>query len=202
MLNLFLLQVNLLTTEIEQYNNRKIEVEKDLKSLYTEVNLQKNEIKDLRSNYDRTSQEYKDLTIVFKQLQVEEKTLREKVRELKEIDNLDNYLNDLKKENIAHQAILYKNELFHKIGKYGTDFKVSEDYVFNIKCFQDETVKKIFIDKIFVLFNDTATSSHFRDGFLKYRLTYFKNLTFKEKLLKLYFYYRPDWFVPTKFFRK
>ena len=82
----------------QQYNNRKIEVEKDLKSLYTEVNLQKNEVKDLRSNYDKTSQEYKDLTIVFKQLQVEEKTLREKVRELKEIDNLDNYLNDLKQD--------------------------------------------------------------------------------------------------------
>ncbi len=29
---------------------------------------------------------------------MEEKTLREKVRELKEIDNLDNYLNDLKKD--------------------------------------------------------------------------------------------------------
>ena len=82
----------------EQYNNRKIEVEKDLKSLYTEVNLKKNEVKDLRSTHDKTSQEYKDLTIVFKQLQVEEKTLREKVRELKEIDNLDNYLNDLKKD--------------------------------------------------------------------------------------------------------
>ena len=82
----------------EQYNNRKIEVEKDLKSLYTEVNLQKNEVKDLRSNYDRTSQEYKNLTIVFKQLQVEEKTLRTKVKELKEIDNLDSYLNKLKKD--------------------------------------------------------------------------------------------------------
>ena len=70
----------------EQYNNRKIEVEKDLKSLYTEVNLQKNEVKDLRSNYDRTSQEYKDLTIVFKQLQVEEKTLPEKAREFKDLD--------------------------------------------------------------------------------------------------------------------
>ena len=82
----------------EQYNNRKIEVEKDLKSLYTEVNLKKNEVKDLRSTHDKTSQEYKDLTIVFKHLQVEEKTLREKVRELKEIDNLDNYLNDLKQD--------------------------------------------------------------------------------------------------------
>ena len=82
----------------EQYNNRKIELEKDLKSLYTEVNLKKNEVKDLRSSHDKTSQEYKDLTIVFKHLQQEEKTLREKVRELKEIDNLDNYLNDLKQD--------------------------------------------------------------------------------------------------------
>ncbi|MGJ0313988.1 hypothetical protein [Aliarcobacter cryaerophilus] len=82
----------------EQYNNRKIEVEKDLKSLYTEVNLKKNEVKDLRATYDKTSQEHKDLTTIFKQLQGEEKTLREKVRELKEIDNLDNYLNNLKKD--------------------------------------------------------------------------------------------------------
>ncbi|MCT7484175.1 plasmid recombination protein [Aliarcobacter cryaerophilus] len=80
------------------YNKVQKEVEKSLKALYAEVNLQKNEVNDLRSNYDRKSQEYKDLTIVFKQLQVEEKTLREKVRELKEIDNLDNYLNDLKKD--------------------------------------------------------------------------------------------------------
>lgn len=80
------------------YDKLQKEVEKDLKTLYAEVNLKKNEIKDLRSNYDRTSQEYKNLTTIFKQLQVEEKTLREKVRELKEIDNLDNYLNNLKKD--------------------------------------------------------------------------------------------------------
>ena len=80
------------------YDKLQKEVEKDLKSLYTEVNLKKNEVKDLRSTHDKTSQEYKDLTIVFKHLQLEEKTLREKVRELKEIDNLDNYLNDLKQD--------------------------------------------------------------------------------------------------------
>ncbi|PRN00268.1 plasmid recombination protein [Aliarcobacter cryaerophilus] len=80
------------------YDKLQKEVEKDLKSLYTEVNLKKNEVKDLRSNHDRTSEEYKNLTIIFKQLQQEEKTLREKVRELKEIDNLDNYLNDLKQD--------------------------------------------------------------------------------------------------------
>ena len=61
----------------EHYNKVQKEVEKDLKILYAEVNLKKNEVNDLRSNYDRKSQEYKDLTIVFKQLQVEEKTLCE-----------------------------------------------------------------------------------------------------------------------------
>ncbi|MDK2064987.1 plasmid recombination protein [Aliarcobacter butzleri] len=81
-----------------QYDKLQKEVEKSLKALYTEVNLQKNEVKDLRSTYDRTTQEYKNLTIIFKQLQDEEKTLREKVRELKEIDNLDNYLKLLKND--------------------------------------------------------------------------------------------------------
>ena len=82
----------------EQYNNKKQDIEKSLKALYTEVNLKKNEVKDLRSTHDKTSQEYKDLTTIFKQLQGEEKTLREKVRELRVIDNLDNYLNSLKKD--------------------------------------------------------------------------------------------------------
>src|SRR5574344_421022 len=119
----------------EQYNNRKIEVEKDLKSLYTEVNLQKNEVKDLRSNYDRTSQEYKDLTIVFKQLQVEEKTLREKVRELKEIDNLDNYLNDLKKDI---SKIIKSN-----VEKVDTVIGKSRIEVKNINKMYSELVSKI-----------------------------------------------------------
>lgn len=119
----------------QQYNNRKIEIEKDLKSLYTEVNLQKNEVKDLRSNYDRTSQEYKDLTIVFKQLQVEEKTLREKVRELKEIDNLDNYLNDLKKD-ISKIINLNVEKVDPLIGNSRIEVK-------NIKKMYSELVSKI-----------------------------------------------------------
>ncbi|MCT7517725.1 hypothetical protein [Aliarcobacter cryaerophilus] len=82
----------------KQYNNKKIELIDDLKKLYTEVNLQKNEVKELRATHKKTSQEYKDLTIVFKQLQEEENTLRTKVKELKEIDNLDSYLNKLKKD--------------------------------------------------------------------------------------------------------
>ena len=82
----------------EHFNTKKLEVEKDLKTLYTEINLKKNEVKDLRNTFVRTSDEYKNLTNVFKQLQVEEKTLRIKVRELQEIDNLEEYLFLLKKD--------------------------------------------------------------------------------------------------------
>lgn len=146
----------------EQYNNRKIEVEKDLKSLYTEVNLKKNEVKDLRSTHDRTSQEYKDLTIVFKHLQVEEKTLREKVRELKEIDNLDNYLNDLKQDirkivnsNVKKVVPLIGNSKIEvkNINKMYSELvsKISEPLHSKVKEVEekDKTIEKLKEDIVF-----------------------------------------------------
>jgi hypothetical protein len=111
-------------------------------------------------------------------------------------------LQTLKTENIPHQGILYKKYIFQKLGKYGNTFKVSEDYVFNIKCFKDDSVKKKFLDTIFVTFNDTATSSFLRDGFQKQRLFYFDKLSLLEKIKKYYFYYRPDWFIPSALIRK
>ncbi|MGJ0376559.1 hypothetical protein [Aliarcobacter cryaerophilus] len=146
----------------EQYNNRKIEVEKDLKSLYTEVNLKKNEVKDLRSTHDKTSQEYKDLTIVFKHLQVEEKTLREKVRELKEIDNLDNYLNDLKQDirkivnsNVKKVVPLMGNSKIEvkNINKMYSELvsKISEPLHSKVKEMEekDKTIEKLKEDIVF-----------------------------------------------------
>lgn len=146
----------------EQYNNRKIEVEKDLKSLYTEVNLKKNEVKDLRSTHDKTSQEYKDLTIVFKHLQVEEKTLREKVRELKEIDNLDNYLNDLKQDirkivnsNVKKVVPLIGNSKIEvkNINKMYSELvsKISEPLHSKVKEVEekDKTIEKLKEDIVF-----------------------------------------------------
>ncbi|WP_323591630.1 plasmid recombination protein [Aliarcobacter butzleri] len=119
----------------EHYDKVQKEVEKSLKALYAEVNLQKNEVKDLRSNYDRTSQEYKDLTIVFKELQVEEKTLREKVKELKEIDNLDNYLNSLKSD--------IKNILKKNTKQVNSILGVGRIEIENIKKMYSELVSKI-----------------------------------------------------------
>ena len=146
----------------EQYNNRKIEVEKDLKSLYTEVNLKKNEVKDLRSTHDKTSQEYKDLTIIFKHLQQEEKTLREKVRELKEIDNLDNYLKDLKQDirKIVNSNVEQVDPLIGSIRLEVVDInkmyrelisKISEPLHSKVKEVEekDKTIEKLKEDIVF-----------------------------------------------------
>ena len=144
------------------YDKLQKEVEKDLKSLYTEVNLKKNEVKDLRSNYDKTSQEYKDLTIVFKQLQQEEKTLREKVRELKEIDNLDNYLKDLKQDirKIVNSNVEQVDPLIGSIRLEVVDInkmyrelisKISEPLHSKVKEVEekDKTIEKLKEDIVF-----------------------------------------------------
>ena len=144
------------------YDKLQKEVEKDLKSLYTEVNLKKNEVKDLRSNYDRTSQEYKNLTIVFKQLQQEEKTLREKVRELKEIDNLDNYLKDLKQDirKIVNSNVEQVDPLIGSIRLEVVDInkmyrelisKISEPLHSKVKEMEekDKTIEKLKEDIVF-----------------------------------------------------
>ena len=110
-------------------------------------------------------------------------------------------LNKLKYNNIPHQGIFYKKTVFDKIGLYGTDFVVSEDYIFNIKCFKNNNLTKRYTNQIITNFNDTSLSNNFRDGFMKYRLFHFDNLTFKEKLMKYYFYFRPDWFIPSKLFK-
>ena len=144
------------------YDKLQKEVEKDLKSLYTEVNLKKNEVKDLRSNYDRTSQEYKNLTIVFKQLQGEEKILREKVRELKEIDNLDNYLKDLKQDirKIVNSNVEQVDPLIGSIRLEVVDInkmyrelisKISEPLHSKVKEVEekDKTIEKLKEDIVF-----------------------------------------------------
>jgi predicted nuclease with TOPRIM domain len=87
---------NEITNLGEIYTNKREEFTKELKTIYTEVNLQKNNVKDMRDTYKRESEEYKSLTIEFKQLQQEEKLLRAKVRELKEVKNIDSYLVTLK----------------------------------------------------------------------------------------------------------
>lgn len=54
------------------------EQKKEIKELYTNTNKLKNEFKELRNLFEKGSEEYNNLTILFKNLQEEEKFLRQK----------------------------------------------------------------------------------------------------------------------------
>ncbi len=107
-------------------------------------------------------------------------------------------LDSLKKKNIPHQAVFYRRSVFDKMGLYGNKYKISEDYVFNIKCFKETSLRKIFIDEVLVLFNDTASSSYIQDNFIKYRLHLFEELSIIDRVKKLYYDIRPEWFRPVR----
>lgn len=106
----------------------------------------------------------------------------------------------LKNKNICHQSIFYKRSVFDILGRYGNKFKISEDYLFNIKCFQSEKITKHYVDQVISIFNDTGISSVQNDDFIKYRLKYFEHKTFLDFLKQWYFFYRPRWFRPSRLF--
>jgi len=113
------------------------------------------------------------------------------------------YLNQLKHLNIPHQAILYQSSIFKKLGVYGQKYRLYEDWLMNIKCFKDTSIKKKFLDLPIAIYDDSGISSHQEDAqFRREKLFYFDDLTWIEKLKKYYFYLKPSWFRPTPWFRK
>jgi glycosyltransferase involved in cell wall biosynthesis len=52
----------------------------------------------------------------------------------------------LMRKNICHQAIFFKRDVFQKFGKYNLKYKVLADHVFNMRWFNDDNVKKKYIN--------------------------------------------------------
>jgi glycosyltransferase involved in cell wall biosynthesis len=50
--------------------------------------------------------------------------------------------------NICHQAIFYSRRIFEVVGKYDLRYKLLADHAFNIKCFGDQRIKKIYVDEV------------------------------------------------------
>lgn len=83
--------------------------------------------------------------------------------------------------NICHQAIFYKKKIFDKNGVYDTDYLVSADQVFNLKCYANTPFT--YVDLIIANFNTGGYSTSEIDqkfnnekGALFYR--YFKHKIF------------------------
>lgn len=98
----------------------------------------------------------------------------------------------LLQKNICHQAIFYHRSLFRKFGRFNLKYKVTADWDFNLRCFNQ--VNSVFFDIPVTNFfagglSGTVTDSAFHEDFLynlvhtypySYKTGYFKN---QKKLL-------------------
>lgn len=69
----------------------------------------------------------------------------------------------LRRHNICHQAIFYERTIFDVVGRYEPRFEVLADYVFNIKCFWNDSVQKKYIGYVIANFEGGGLSSTQRD---------------------------------------
>ena len=51
----------------------------------------------------------------------------------------------LLRRNICHQAIFYQRSVFERLGFYNTKYRLVADWEFNIRCFNDENIRKRYI---------------------------------------------------------
>lgn len=66
--------------------------------------------------------------------------------------------------NICHQTIFYKKELFEIIGPYNTKYPIVADWDFNIRCFSNNKNIAEHIDRIICVFNNvTGVSNNSRN---------------------------------------
>ena len=106
----------------------------------------------------------------------------------------ENYIDKLfflNGENMCHQCIFYKSELFNKYGFYDESFKIAADYDFNLKVLIKNKVKYTVFERIIAKFSlgGFSTSEKYRDILLKERdiviNRYFSNYEIKlNKVLR------------------
>lgn len=83
-------------------------------------------------------------------------------------------------QNICHQAVFYRCELFAGIGPYNLRYRVWADWDFNIRCFSNPAVVARYMDMIIANYNDVSGVSKQEDEELKKRLPVFINVSVSE----------------------
>ncbi len=66
--------------------------------------------------------------------------------------------------NICHQAIFYERTIFDVLGGYDLKYKVYADWAFNMKCFADTRVRKIYLDMVIADFEGWGISDTQEDA--------------------------------------
>ncbi len=83
-------------------------------------------------------------------------------------------------QNICHQAVFYRRELFAGIGPYNLRYRVWADWDFNIRCFSNPAVVTRYMDMVIAHYNDVSGVSKKEDEELKKRLPVFINVSVSE----------------------
>jgi glycosyltransferase involved in cell wall biosynthesis len=83
-------------------------------------------------------------------------------------------------QNICHQAIFYRRELFAGIGPYNLRYRLWADWDFNIRCFSNPALVTRYMDVVVADYNDMSGLSSAEDEEFKKRLPRFINVSFSE----------------------
>jgi glycosyltransferase involved in cell wall biosynthesis len=111
----------------------------------------------------------------------------------------------LYKQNICHQAVFYKKEIFSTIGKYNLAYPLYADWDLNCKCFLNNNLKKIYIPNIICNYALTGSSSSGGDSFEQDKKQLYtaeiKHSNFKKRcILKIAILPRGGFIKDTKFY--
>ena len=77
------------------------------------------------------------------------------------------------KENLCHQSVFYRRELFTTIGPYNLRYRIWGDWDFNIRCFANPALVTRHMDIVVANYNDAGGLSQQEDPELKRRLPVF-----------------------------
>lgn len=76
----------------------------------------------------------------------------------------------LRKINLCHQAIFYGREVFERVGLYDLRYPILSDYAFNLRCFGERAIAKIYSGVTVANYEGGGLSTRRDEAFVRDRL--------------------------------
>lgn len=93
-------------------------------------------------------------------------------------------------QNINHQGIFFRQDLFKIKGFFSLEYPIFSDWLFNMDCFLDPKIKTEYINTIIALYSNSGVSYNGTDSFSQNRRAHYRRLkrrhngSFGERLRK------------------
>jgi len=72
-------------------------------------------------------------------------------------------LQKLLNRNICHQSIFFRRDIFSRLGKFDTKYRILSDWVFNMKWFCNQDIRRRYVDRVIAVYNPEGYSSKHHD---------------------------------------